>query len=245
MSRRSLLITALCVAVLLPSAAAAQDPSPEVSVEPVLAASPAPEASLTTELELDAELVEDPTAAPEPTPEPPPKVDFKVGKWKPQRIGWKQLRFNGGNPLAIATDGPQDSNTIPMRPLGRGGSLVYNPTVLAQQGMKRLDTYVQTGNKYHLRQARKYADKLAEIADGGKQRRWQPHWYDLSVHDRGWVNANSHGLTLSFLSRFYRITGARDRLEEAEKLMAAFEQRPKNKRRFTDVTAKDLSRIHI
>lgn len=239
MSRRSLLITALCVAVLLPSAAAAQNPSPEAALEPVLEPSPTPEAALTGELALAEEPIEDPTAVPEPTAERRPKVDFKVGKWELQKLKWKDLRFNGGSPLPIETEGPQDSNAIPMRPLGPGGSLVYNPTVLAQQGMKRLDTYTETGNKHHLRQARKYADKLDELSDGGKKRRWQPHWYDLSVHDKGWVNSNSHGLALSFLARFYRITGAKERLEAAERLMAAFEQRPKNQRWFTDVTAND------
>jgi len=172
------------------------------------------------------------------TPKPVPQVDFLVGDWKLKKVRRKDLRFNGGEPLQIETEGPQDDNTIPMRPLGPGGSLVYNPTVLAQQGMKRLDTYLQTGNSYHLRQARKYADKLDQLSDGGKRRRWQPHWYDLSVHDSGWVNSNSHGLVLSFLSRFYKITGARERLKEARLLMAAFEQRPKNQRWFSDVTGK-------
>ena len=202
----------------MPSAAAAEEPSP-YGLEEVWA----------------------PVAAKTPkktSKEALPKVRFKVGDWDLKKVKWKQLRFNGGQPLAIETEGPQDDQTIPMRPLGQAGDLVYNPTVLAQQGMKRLDTYLQTGNKYHLRQARKYADKLKEISDGGKKRRWQPHWYDLSVHDKGWVNSNSHGLTLSFLSRYYKITGAKKRLRNARKLMAAFEQRPKNQRWFTDVTAK-------
>ena len=176
--------------------------------------------------------------AAETAAKPTPKVDFKVGDWELQKIPWKALRFNGGRPLQIETEGPQDDKSIPMRPLGPGGSLVYNPTVLAQQGMKRLDTYVQTGNKFHLRQARKYANKLDKLSDGGKRRRWQPHWYDLSIHESGWVNSNSHGLVLSFLSRFYKITGAQDRLKEARQLMAAFKQRPGNERWFSDVTGK-------
>lgn len=232
MSRRSLLITALCVAVLLPSASAAQDPAPQSPDAPVLDPSPQPS------------FVVDPSAAsvdasPEPTAERLPEVDFKVGDWKLKKLKWKHLRFNGGAPLPIETEGPQDGNGIPMRPLGPGGRLVYNPTVLAQQGMKRLDTYLETGDRYHLRQARKYARRLDKLADGGKKRRWQPHWYDLSVHDRGWVNSNSHGLTLAFFSRFYEITGAQERLDEAAKLMAAYQQRPRNKRWFSDVTSKD------
>ncbi len=227
------------MAVLLPSAAAAQDPSPEATADAVLDPSPLPVASPATDPGLEIEPIEDPTAAPEATAEPLPKVDFKVGKWELRNIKWKNLRFNGGSPLPIETEGPKDRNGIPMRPLGPDGKLVYNPTVLAQQGMKRLDSYLETGNKHHLRQARKYANKLRDLSDGGKKRRWQPHWYDLSVHKRGWVNSNSHGLTLAFLSRFYEVTGAQNRLREARRLMAAFEQRPRHKRWFSDVTAKD------
>lgn len=221
---------------MLPSAAAAQDPSPEASADPAIRPSPAPS--------LAVQIIEDPTAAPitepvEATAEPLPAVGFKVGKWDMRKIEWEDLRFNGGSPMPLETEGPQDDKGIPLRPLGRGGRLIYNPTVLAQQGMKRLDSYLQTGDKHHLRQARKYADKLRALSDGGQRRRWQPHWYDLSVHERGWVNSNSHGLTLAFLSRFYEVTGARKRLKEAQRLMAAFEQRPRNKRWFSDVTARD------
>jgi len=224
------------VAVLLPSASAAQDRSPEASVEPAVQHSPEPSLAV----ELAEGIAATPIAEPvEATPQPLPVVGFKVGKWDLRKIRWKDLRFNGGTPLPIETEGPQDAKGIPLRPLGRGGRLVYNPTVLAQQGMKRLDSYLQTKDRHHLRQARKYADKLRKLSDGGNKRRWQPHWYDLSVHQRGWVNSNSHGLTLAFLARFYEITGAQKRLDEAQRLMAAFQQRPRNKRWFSDVTAKD------
>ena len=167
------------------------------------------------------------------------KVDFRVGKWKLRKIPWQHMRLNNGKPIPIKTVGPQDARGVPMRPLGAGRSLVYNPTVLAQQGMKRLDSYRLTGNKVHLRQARKFADKLAKIGDGGKQRRWQPHRYDLGVHERGWVNSNSHGLTLSFLSRFYRLTGAKEKLREADRLFAAYQNRPDNQRWFSLITGAD------
>ena len=218
----------------LPSAAVAQAPPP--SDAPVPVGSAAPQASPAGGAA--SASPSEPAESPEATAEALPEVDFLVGDWKLQKVRWKDLRFNGGAPLAVEVEGPQDDKTIPMRPLGRGGRMVYNPTVLAQQGMRRLDTYLETGDGHHLRQARKYADKLDELSDGGKRRRWQPHWYGLSVHDAGWVNSNSHGLTLSFLSRFYEVTGASERLDEAELLLAAFEQRPRNQRWFSDVTAK-------
>lgn len=232
-SRRALFVIALCAALLLPpGTAVAQDqPSP----------SPAPSLPVAT----TPAMGESPAASPspsllpatvQPTPTPLPALDFQVGKWKLRRLDWEDRRLNGGKVLALETDGPQDANGVPRRPLGRYGRLVYNPTVLAQQGMKRLDSYQQTGNRYHLRQARKYANTLLRISDGGKRRRWQPHWYDMGPHEYGWVNSNSHGLVLSFLSRYYQLMGATKRLEQARQLFNAFLNRPDNDRWFSLVT---------
>ena len=167
---------------------------------------------------------------------PLPEPDFVVGDWQLQLIDWEELRFNGGSVQPLRTQGPQDARGVPMRALGVGGRLVYNPTVIAQQGMKRLDSYVQSGKREHLRYARKFADVLDRLATGNRQRRWQPHDYDLGVHEAGWVNANSHGLVLSFLSRYHELTGAPERLESARQLMAALEQRRKNQRWISLVT---------
>ena len=159
-----------------------------------------------------------------------------MGDWELRVIPWEQLRFNGGSILPQRTLGPQDPGGVPMRALGAGGRLVYNPTVLAQQGMKRLDSYVRTGKREHLRHARKFGGVLGELAAGNRLRRWQPHDYDRGVHQAGWVNANSHGLVLSFLSRYHELTGAPERLGSARLLMAALEQRRDNRRWISLIT---------
>jgi len=249
LSRRTSLAAALCLVLALPFTAVAQEtaaPSPSVSPSASPAASAVP---------VEASPAPWPTLAASPVPSPPPsaeptlaeptvgetvevsaELDFKVGKWKLRKVRWKDLRINGGGLMPVETVGPQNNKGVPMSPLGRSGNLIYNPTVVAQQGMKRLDTYKRTGNKVHLRQARKYADLLERISEGGKKRRWQPHRYGYGVHKAGWVNSNSHGLTLSFLSRFYQLTGAKDKLEQARLLFEAFRQRPQNQRWFSLVT---------
>jgi hypothetical protein len=161
---------------------------------------------------------------------------FTVGDWQLQRLPWRQLRLNGGPPMPVRTVGLQDDQGIPLRRLGPGQDLVYNPTVLAQQGMKRLDAWKQTGNATHLRYARKIADKLDELADEGRRRRWQPHDYPLGGLPAGWVNGNSHGLIQSFLSRYHRLTGAEGRLSDAGLLLGAFDKRKGDRRWFTVVT---------
>jgi hypothetical protein len=248
--RQKVVLVALGLVLLLPVGVNAQEASPPPSAPDapnlpaavaLLAATDLPAAG-----EAPPRASGDPDASPEPsgpgaspapTAAPLPELDFQVGAWELRKVAWGNMRLNGGSVLPAETVGPQDAKGVPMRPLGRFGRLVYNPTVLAQQGLKRLDSYVQTGDKYHLRQARKYAEALKRTSDGGRKRRWQPHWYDLGVHDSGWVNSNSHGLTLSFLSRFHQVTGAKGKLEQARLLFNAFLQRPGNQRWFSNVTA--------
>jgi len=86
--------------------------------------------------------------------------------------------------------------------------------------------------------ARRIANKLDDLALESHQRRWQPHDYALGGMSPGWVNANSHGLILSFLSRFHQVTGAEGRLEDAGLMLNAFEQRKSDRRWFTVVTPK-------
>jgi len=169
-----------------------------------------------------------------------PKAGFRLGRWTLQPVPWQDLRLNGGKPMPIKTAGPQDAKGIPMRPFGADKKLVYNPTVLAQQGMRRLDSWLQTGRSVHLRYARKLADNLDDLAVGGQEIRWQPHGYDLVAQSSGWVNANSHGLVLSFLSRFHAVTGSAGRLKDARRMLPAFAHHRGDRRWFSMVTPERL-----
>ncbi len=209
------LVVWLAAVLLIPSSALAADQRPETSV--------ATAAMAGTALR--------PTAK---------ETRFKVGKWRLQSVPWRKLPLNGGPPMPVETVGLQDGQGIPMRRFGADKQLVYNPTVLAQQGMKRLDAWHTTGDKAHLRAARKIMRKLDEIALGGGDRRWQPHAYDLLEQEAGWVNANSHGLVLSLFSRYVSLLDADTRLRDARRLMAAFEGRRGDRRWFTDITPKGL-----
>ena len=177
-----------------------------------------------------------PVAAEGPRSAKLPKIGFRMGHWTLQPVAWEHLRLNGGTPMLVKTEGPHDDLGIPTRPLGTRKSMVYNPTVLAQQGLKRLDSWQQTGKPVHLRYARKIKAKLDDLAIVNQHRRWQPHDYARGGHSNGWVNANSHGLVLSFLSRYHRLTGSATSLEGARLLMAAFRQRKGDGRWFSTVT---------
>ena len=245
-SSARLLVAALVGTLLLPAATSAAGPKampPDAAVAPPIPAIAVPSAATPADDALSGATAI--TVLPpggdgtlEPLAARLSPAAFRVGDWELQRVPWRQLRLNGGKPMPGRTQGLQDAQGIPMRRLGPGQDLVYNPTVLAQQGMKRLDSWKQTGRDIHLRQARKIADKLDELADQGRQRRWQPHDYALGGLSPGWVNANSQGLIQSFLSRFHRLTGAEGRLDDAGLLLGAFEQRQDDRRWFTIVTPK-------
>jgi hypothetical protein len=151
---------------------------------------------------------------------------------------WRRLPLNGGPLLSVRIDGPQDENGVPMRIFTRDKRLAYNPTVLGQQGMKRLDAWVRTDKPVHLRRARAIARVLDETAVVGSARRWQPHWYERGRQGLGaaWVNANSHGLVLSFLSRFYALRGGTERRAAIDALATAYDRRRRHVRWFATVT---------
>lgn len=162
--------------------------------------------------------------------------DFRVGDWELRELAWDKRHLGGVDVIPPKTIGPSDPKGVPLRPLGPGGAMVYNPTVLAQQGLKRLDAYEQTGKSVHRRVARNIARVLDDTATGGKKRRWQPHPYPFDKLKPGWVNANSHGLVLSFLSRYHELFGGDEKLKDAAQLLPAFDQREGNKRWIATVT---------
>lgn len=161
--------------------------------------------------------------------------DYLVGDWELRRVRWPRLRLAGGPPPPMRLPGPHDADGIPVRYLGGGRRPVYNPTVLAIDGMRYLHGYRRTRKRIYRQRAAAIADKLDELARI-RGKRWQPHKYAHHGLRKGWVNANSHGLVLSFFSRFHRITGNDRRLASAAALMPAFDNRPHQSRWFSTVT---------
>ncbi len=213
-------------------ASAADDASPAPSASPSLA-------PVESGPESEPGLAPDGTlASPAPT-EVLWEPDFRVGDWELRELPWNKRRLGGGAPIPSKTIGKSDAKGVPLRPLGRGGAMVYNPTVLAQQGLKRLDAFQKTGKAVHRRVARNIATVLDDITTSGK-RHWLPHPYPADQLKAGWVNANSHGLVLSFLSRSYELFGSEPRLASASALLPAFGQREDDKRWISTVTEDGL-----
>lgn len=157
--------------------------------------------------------------------------DYARGDWDLQDLRWGELRYASGPPPPIERTGPVDVNGIPLQRLrnGDGGALVYNPTVLATEGLRYLHGYRRTGDEAYLVRARDIARRLDEHA-AVDSARWQLHRYERSDRTYGWVNANSQGLVLSFFSRFHRAAGGQEHLDKAAQLVRAFHHRPGDRR---------------
>lgn len=162
-------------------------------------------------------------------------ADFVIGDWPMLEVPWQRLRYNGRRVLPARTEGLVDERGVPLRTYRRAEGAVYNPTVLAEEGMMRLDSWLRTEDPVHLRQARRIAKALDATAleEGG--RRWQPHPYSRFGYEPGWVNANSHGLVLSFFSRSHQVTGDQDDRARADRLFAAYDAMAGQERWFTAV----------
>lgn len=166
--------------------------------------------------------------------------DFRVGDWDLREVPWKWRWLNGNKLLPARVVHAHDGAGVPIVLFGPDETPVYNPTVLAQQGMKRLDAYRRTGKARHRRIARDILEVLDGIATQHGASRWQPHPYEHGGLERCWVNANSHGLVLAFLSRYHELFGAPKRLDEAGRLLAAFHERETSQPWFATVTPAGL-----
>jgi hypothetical protein len=162
---------------------------------------------------------------------------YLVGDWDLRQVRWKHLLYAGGPAPPTLTRLPRDTEGLPIRGLDEDGAGIYNPAVLAEVGMRYLHGYRKTGMWIYRRRANDIADKLDEIARI-RGKRWQPHKYDRSGLTKGWVNANSHGLVMSFFSRYHLLTGREAMLTTAASLLPAFANRPVDARWFTMVTRK-------
>lgn len=151
--------------------------------------------------------------------------EVRTTDWSLRIVPWRYLRMNGLPILAARTRAPADADGVPLQ-RWRDGRLVYNPTVLAEHGMRRLDSWLRTGRKVHLDRALAIADRLDHQAIIRGDLRWQPHRYDHDSQelDGPWVNSNSHGLALSFYSRFYQLTDRPRFRRTADALFRAYQR---------------------
>lgn len=119
---------------------------------------------------------------------------------------------------------PHDRFGVPM--VRVGGQLHYRPGALAINGMKRIDTYRDHGDKRQLEQALKQAWRLRTMSLTRRGASWLPFWYDYAPAGQRapWFNAMTQGLVLSFYVRLYQVTGDAIHLEAAREVFESYQR---------------------
>lgn len=151
--------------------------------------------------------------------------DFRVRHWPLVALEWPQLFPKLREPWPKAAPPPVDSNGVPMKRWG-DGTLYYSPTGVAIGALRRLSSYVMTGDREYLDIARRWATRLSQMMvrhDGG----W---WLPFEHSNRNqrlsapWYNALAQGVALALYSRLHRLLGLPSDLAIADGLAHSLEK---------------------
>jgi len=150
---------------------------------------------------------------------------FRVRQFDLRDLRADQLPWTSEPPHPVPPKKPRDRIGVPLF-RWRDGKLYYRPGALAINGMKRIDTYLETGNKRQLKQALKQAERLRRMSLQRRRANWLPFWFDYpeAAQRAPWFNAMSQGLALSFYVRLYEVTGKKFHLEAARKVFRSFDR---------------------
>lgn len=166
-----------------------------------------------------------PAAAVAPPPYPvldPTQPPFLVQRFPLPDLPWGAL-YPHDRPIApVRGDPPTDADGIPMR--SEHGRLVYTPTGIAFQGLRRLDAWVRTGDPAYGAAMVAWAFKLRSLLVRDGATLWAPIPWDSP--DQGltspWYNALAQGTALAFFVRLARITGDARWMRVADGLFRGF-----------------------
>ncbi|MFV2062227.1 MAG: D-glucuronyl C5-epimerase family protein [Chloroflexota bacterium] len=154
--------------------------------------------------------------------EPPP---YKMRQFDLVDLVYDELPWTNEWPQILPAYPPFDEAGVPLF-RWRDGKFYYRPGGLAINGMKRIDSYRDTGNPEQLKQALLQAEKLRELKIVRNDAWWLPFRFDYPPEGMKapWFNAMAQGLVLSFFVRLYRVTGDEIHLEAAESVFQSFQR---------------------
>ncbi len=149
-------------------------------------------------------------------------ADYRVRHYDLAKVSRGQLPWTAEPRLKLPAHKPRDAQGVPMYLVD--GRRYYRPGALAISGMKRIDTWIETGNKRQLKQALLQASKLRSLAVDQRDAWWLPFRYDYPPAGMRapWVNAMTQGLAISFFVRLYRVTDDVIHLKAARRVFRSF-----------------------
>jgi hypothetical protein len=126
-------------------------------------------------------------------------------------------------------DYPADAQGVPQ--YERKGRTYLHPVSAAQQGLRQLATYVETGDEVFLRRARTIADALLDAGVAFDGALWFPYEFDFALHGKPddtlqapWYSGMAQGQVLSLVSRIHEITGEAAYLDAARDVFESLVQ---------------------
>jgi hypothetical protein len=146
-------------------------------------------------------------------------LDFRVGQWPLVPLEWAQLFPKLGKPWPKAAPSPVDSDGVPMKH-SADGTLYYSPTGVAIGALRRLSSYVMTGDRDYLEITRRWARRLSQMMVRHDGALWLP--FERANRNQGldapWYNALAQGVALALYSRLHRLLGLASDLATADGL---------------------------
>jgi hypothetical protein len=149
---------------------------------------------------------------------------FRVANYHIQTLPWNRLPSNGLSLMRLVPPANSDPDGIPYKVVN--GRNYYSPGNIAADGLRFVDSYLQTGNPAYLDRARVRAEKLREIGTVRDGALFVPYRFDYPNEGlkAPWVSGYSQGFALSLFVRLHRVTRERQYLDDARAVFRSFRQ---------------------
>ncbi|HMJ81046.1 MAG TPA: D-glucuronyl C5-epimerase family protein [Candidatus Dormibacteraeota bacterium] len=136
-------------------------------------------------------------------------------------------RAFSGQPIApLKPDFPADKDGVPI--YVRNGRVETHPVVLASQGLRALDSYLQTGSAAYLTRAGAIASRLRAVGRPYGDGLFLPYSFDFRLHGTSadllhapWYSGMAQGMALALFVRLAAVTDDATYLGTATRLFAA------------------------
>lgn len=135
-------------------------------------------------------------------------------------------------PVPLLPDNtPLDMHGIAVYKDAKTGKYYNHPVRLAHHTIHFITSYEMTNDSRYLDHARKYAQRLVDIAEVNGEAMYFPYQFDMDLHnihgehlEAPWYSGMAQGQALSAFVRLYKVTNEEKYQEWAHQVFASFKQ---------------------
>lgn len=154
--------------------------------------------------------------------------DAQYHQFDIKSLDFEDRYFYWNPPISLELNFLHDSDSIRITLVG--DQYVYHPYTLASMGLQYINGYYITQDSAYLVFCRKYIDKLSEIGARYHGGIYFPYTFDYGLHNGAtddvmmspWYSGIAEGYTLSFLSKYFEITGDNSVIPFADSIFSTF-----------------------